>query len=99
KQLEELIENQELLQKKVMAAEQIRDPDARQAELQRLAREQEKLERLTRELAQRLNRTQGEGAGDELKHAAREMKQARDQLESGEPAGEKITGALERLDE
>jgi hypothetical protein len=97
--LDEIVEKQELLQKKVREAEKLQDPEKRREELEKLAREQEKLEREARDLAQKLSRNQGERAADELKRAAREMAQAREQLENGDPAGEKIIDALERLDE
>lgn len=99
KQLEELIDKQERLQKKVEAAQNLGDPAQKAAELEKLAREQEKLEAETRELAQRLSRDQGERAADELRRAAREMDRARQQLESGEARPEKMDDALDRLDE
>jgi hypothetical protein len=97
-QLDELIEQQERLQKKVEAAEAIRDPEERKAELQKLSREQEKLEAEARDLAQRLTRNQGERAAEELRRAARDMAQAREQIENGDPPGEKLDDALDRLD-
>jgi hypothetical protein len=99
KQLDELIEKQELLQKKVEKAEAIPDAEQRKSELEKLSREQEKLEREARDLAQRLTRNQGERAADELKRAAREMAQSREQMENGDPAGEKMLDALDRLDD
>ena len=83
KQLDELIEKQELLQKKAETAETIQDPEQRRAELEKLGREQEKLEREARDLAQRLTRNQGERAADELKRAAREMTQAASRWRTG----------------
>jgi hypothetical protein len=99
RQLTELFDKQELLQKKSRDAEAIKDPEQRRAELDKLAREQEKLEAEARELAQRLTRNQGERAADELKRAAREMAQARERLENGDPAAEKMDDALDRIDD
>lgn len=99
KQLDELIEKQELLQKKVEAAQDIKDPAKKAEELDKLARQQEKLEAEARDLAQRLSRDQSERAADELRRAAREMERAREQLDSGEARPEKMDDVLERLDE
>jgi hypothetical protein len=99
KQLDDLIEKQERLQKKVREVEQIRDPEQRRAEMEKLSRDQEKLEREARDLAQKLTRNQGEKAADELQRAAREMARAREQMETGDQAGEKVADALERLDD
>jgi hypothetical protein len=99
KQLNELIDKQELLQKKLQAAEKLADPEQRRVELDKLGREQKKLEDEARDLAQKLSRNQGEKAADELRRAAREMAQARERIENGDPAGEKIEDALERLDD
>lgn len=98
-QLADLVEKQELLQKKVEQAEANPDPVQRKDQLEKLARQQEQLEREARELAQKLTRNQGERPADELKRAVREMAQAREQLENGDPAGDKMIDALERLDE
>jgi hypothetical protein len=98
-ELNELIDRQEQLQKKVEAAGTMRDSNRRQAELQKLGREQETLEAETRELAQRLSRDRGEPAAEELRRAARDMAQARDQLDNGDAAVEKMDDALDRLDD
>jgi hypothetical protein len=99
RQLEELIEKQEVLQKKVVDAETLKDPRQRMQELDKLAREQEKLDTEARDLAQRLSRNQGERAAEELRRAAREMERAREQLESGEAQPEKMDDVLDRLDD
>ena len=99
KQLDDLIDQQERLQKKVEAAEALRDSEERKAELEKLAREQKKLEAEVRDLAQRLTRNQGERAAEELRRAARDMAQAREQIENGDPATERLDDALDRLDE
>jgi hypothetical protein len=100
KELDDLIQDQERLQKKAQEAGQIADPARRKQELERLAREQERLEERARELAQRLSRQRGEQAGQELRRAGRAMEQARDQLEQGDPAAaDKQDDALDRLDE
>ena len=99
KQLDELIEKQERLQKKVEDAEALKDPMQRTRKLEKLSREQEKLETDARDLAQRLSRNQGERAAEELRRAAREMERAREQLESGDARPEKMDDVLDRLDD
>jgi hypothetical protein len=97
--LDQLIEKQELLQKKVKEANQIPDPKEREEALQRLAPEQEKLEQEARELAQRLNRAEAEDAAQELRRSIRQMEQAREELEQGRAADATQEDALERLDD
>jgi hypothetical protein len=97
--LNNLIDEQELLQKKVEEAKQIKDPLKREEELQKLAREQERLERQAKELAQRLSRAQAEPAAQELRRAAGKMEQAREELEQGIAADDTQEDALQRLDE
>jgi hypothetical protein len=99
RELNELIQDQERLQRRTEEAGQITDPGRRQQELQRLAREQERLQERARELAQRLTRQRGEPAGRDLRGAARAMDQARDQLDQGSPAEDKQDDALDRLDD
>jgi hypothetical protein len=99
RELDDLIEDQERLQKQAQEAGQIADPGQREQELKRLAREQERLQERARELAQRLTRQRGEQAGRDLRGAARAMDQARDQLDQGEPATDKQDDALDRLDD
>jgi hypothetical protein len=99
KELNELIDKQERLQKKVEDAQAIKDPAQRAEMLEKLSREQEKLEAEARDLAQRLSRNQAEPAAEELRRAAREMAQAREQLDNGEARPEKMDDVLDRLDD
>ena len=88
-ELEQLMQDQERLQKKAQDAGRIAAPKQRQQELERLAREQERLQERARELAQRLMRQRGEQAAGELRRAARAMDQAREQLDTGSLAEDK----------
>lgn len=97
--LDNLLDQQERLQKKVREAEQIRDPMEREEALKRLAPEQERLEQEAKELAQRLNRADAEEAAQELRRGARQMEQAREELEQGRAADQTQEEALERLDD
>ena len=99
KKLDELIDEQERLQKKVEAARKIGDPEQRKEELQKLAREQERLERETRDLAERLNRARAEEPAQQQRRAARQMDEARQQLEDGQPPTAAQDEALDRLDD
>lgn len=99
KQIDDLLDQQELLQKKTEAAAARPGTQERRNELDKLAREQERLERQARDLAQKLSRNRGERAADELRRAARDMARAREQLDNGEPADDAMLDALERLDE
>jgi hypothetical protein len=94
-----LTEEQERLQKKVEAAKAIADPQERRDELKKLAREQERLERQARELAQQLSGARTDEAAQQLRRAARAMEDARDQLEQGEPGDAAQDQALDRLDD
>ena len=115
--LNDLIDEQERLQRKVEAAQRLPDPvgglvggagqvggkmlrpEETQEALRKLAREQDRIERLTRDLAQRLARDGNEPAAQSLRRAAREMDTARQQLEQGEPAELTQDDALDRLDD
>jgi chromosome segregation ATPase len=99
REIDDLFNRQELLQKKVEEAQKLQDPAQRIQELEKLSREQEKLEAETRDLAQRLSRNQSERAAEELRRAARDMAQAREQLENGEARTEKMDDALDRIDD
>ena len=97
--IEKLIGDQELLQKKVEAAKQETDPMKRADELQKLAREQERLEKEAQELAQQLNRAGDSGAAQDLRRAARQMADAKQQLEQGQLPEAQQDESLERLDD
>src|SRR5207237_848108 len=97
--LDDLVRDQEQLQKRAKDAGQLADAGERRQELERLAREQEQLQQRVRDVAQRLTRLRGDSAGEELRRAARAMDQARDLMDRGEPAGDKQDDALDRLDD
>jgi hypothetical protein len=97
--LDQLLDGQELLQKKISAAKQIADPMQREDELKKLAPEQEKLEREARELAQQLSRLGADAAAQDVRRAARQMADAREELEQGRPPETNQEEALQRLDE
>lgn len=98
-ELDNLIDQQERLQKKVKEANQLPDPKEREEALKKLAPEQERLEQEAKELAQRLNRAEAEDAAQELRRGARQMEQAREELEQGRAADQTQEDALERLDD
>jgi len=97
--INELIERQESLQKKVEQAQGIADPMARAAELKRLAQEQQRLEKLTRDAAKELADTNAEQSAQSLRRAERLMEEAREQLEQGQRAEMTQDDVLDQLDE
>lgn len=97
--LEQLITEQEFLQKKIDDAKRIADPDKRAAALKELAAEQERLERQAQELAQQLSRAGADESAQQLRRAARQMEQSRQLLEQGIPPEFNQEEALNRLDE
>lgn len=97
--LEQLITEQELLQKKIDEAKKIADPDKRAEALKALAAEQERLERQAQELARQLARAGADESAQQLRRAARQMEQARQQLEQGMAPDFNQEEALNRLDE
>jgi hypothetical protein len=99
RELDDLIRDQERLQKRANDASRIADATERKQELDRLAREQERLQQRSRELAQRLTRLRGEQAASDLRRAARTMDQVREALDQGQSAAEKQEDVLDRLDE
>jgi hypothetical protein len=97
--LEQLIGEQELLQKKIDDARKIPDADKRAEALKELASEQERLERVAQELAQQLSRAGADEAAQQLRRAGRQMEQSRQLLEQGVPPDFNQEEALNRLDE
>lgn len=97
--LDQLLEAQEGLQKKVDAAARLADPMQRTDELRKLSREQEKLRQQADELAKQLTRSGNEQTARELRRAARQMEEARGQLEQGQPPAASQEDALDSLDE
>ncbi len=99
KELEELIAEQERLQKKTKEAEAITDPKKREQELQRLARQQRQLQKKAQEALQRLSRLQAGSASQALGRAGEQMEEAGRQLSRGQAAQENQEEILDRLDE
>jgi hypothetical protein len=97
--LEQLIGDQELLQKKIDDAGKIADPDKRAEALKELAPEQERLERIAQELARQLSRVGADESAQQVRRAARQMEQARQLLEQGMPPELNQEEALNHLDE
>src|SRR5439155_17551447 len=81
--LDDLADQQERLQKKVKDAQNIADTAAREKELAKLAREQQRLTEEARDLAQELSRLKAKDAADALNKAAKEMADAVARLERG----------------
>ena len=96
--LDALMDKQERLQKKVREAQQIADPVQRDQELERLAREQEKLRDEAKDLAQELSRLKAGSASQTLSRAGQEMANANERLQRGEKADDVQEDALEKLD-
>lgn len=96
--IQNLIEKQEQLQKKVDQALSREDPQEQKLELEKLAREQRDLERQTREEAQKLIREGANQSAETLRRAARQMNDAAETLERGESPLEKQDDILDTLD-
>ena len=97
--LDKLLDEQERLQKKIDAAEKIQDETLKRQTLKDLAKDQERLEKLAREMSQRLGRQQADQPAEQLRRAADEMAKAAEQLRNGQSPGEKTDDALDRLDD
>jgi hypothetical protein len=97
--LAELAERQDRLQKKVQEAAALTDPMQREAALQRLAREQEAIQKEAQEMVRELSRLRSERAGQALGQATARMEQAGRQLDRQEDAQESQEEALDRLNE
>lgn len=97
--VEQLLEEQERLQKRSTEARAIGDEPQRRTALAELADEQDRLRERADDLAQRLTRWNQESSARELRRAARAMRQARDQIEHGDPADDHQDDALDRLDD
>jgi hypothetical protein len=100
KDLDELIDKQERLQKKVKEAAGIADPKEREQQLQRLAKEQAELHKKAQETLEELARLRrAQPAGQDLGKAGEQMEEAARQLTRGEQADDKQEEALDRLDD
>jgi hypothetical protein len=99
KQLDELIDEQERLQKKVQEAQKLEDPKEREEALKRLAKQQAELQQKAQDLMKQLSRLRAERASGALGKAGGEMEQAGGELSRGRQGNDKQEDALERLDE
>ncbi len=90
---------QDELRKKVQEANQLTDPMARQEELRRLAREQEKLRQETQEMIRELTRLRAERAARAAADAAERMGRAGQQLTQNQDPDDDQDEALDRLNE
>src|SRR5262249_54389095 len=96
--LNALADAQDDLRKRAAAAAKISDPMKREAELKRLAAEQDKLIERGRELLQRLTRDHADAAARDARAALDHMQTARDDLENGNPGTRPQNDAVQRLD-
>jgi hypothetical protein len=97
--LDELIKEQEQLQKKVKEAGQIGDKAKREEELKRLVQKQQELQKKTQDMVQQLTRLRASRAGQALSQAGGQMEGAGKQLERGQQGEDEQEEALERLNE
>ena len=97
--LDSLAEAQDELRKKVREAAANPDPVARQEELQRLAREQDRLRDDAKEMLQKLQRRKADDAARDLQAAIDQMEAARDDLEKGQPPAQPQEDAIDRLEQ
>lgn len=91
---------QEMLQKKIDAAEQIQEPADRELQLEQLRREQQKIREALEETLRRLERLQS-SAAESTARAAGRLKEAEDGLANGDAkaAQEQIQEALDDLEQ
>jgi len=99
KELEDLMDRQERLQKKVKEALNNPNVQERQEALQKLAQEQRDLEEEVAKKARELARLQANRAGNDLAKAAQRMDKAANQLDRGEDPDEAQEDALDRLED
>jgi hypothetical protein len=99
KNVDDLADRLERLQKKVREAMNITDTKEKRAALQKLAEEQRRLEEEARKKSRELARLQVPRAGRDLARAAEEMGRAAQQLDDGEDPDEAQKEALERLED
>jgi hypothetical protein len=97
--VEELLDEQEKLQRKIREASKIQDPKKREEELARLARSQKELQRKTKDVLERVTRSGNQRAKQALEQTQEEMAEAVKRLERNKPDDEKQEDALDRLDE
>jgi hypothetical protein len=97
--LDALAGAQDDLRKRAADAAKISDPVKREAELKRLAAEQDKLIERGRELLQRLTRERADAAARDARDALDRMQTARDDLERGNPGTRPQSEAVDKLDQ
>lgn len=97
-ELEQLLRDQEQLQKQVQDAAKTPDSIQRQERLHQLAKEQRGIEERARDLAQRLSREQDDLAAQQLRRATRQMAEASERMDRGESATDKQDEILDQLD-
>jgi hypothetical protein len=97
--VEELMDEQEKLQRKIREAAKIEDPKKREEELVRLAAKQKELQQKTKEAVERVSRAGNQRAKQALEQAQEDMAEAVKRLEKKQPDDEKQEDALDRLDE
>jgi hypothetical protein len=97
--LRELEDEQDRLRKKVKEAQQLKDPAARQAAMQNLRADQQRLLARSKQLAEELKTLQSQRAQQALEDAAAEMEDALKRLERGEEKEEDQDEILDRLAE
>jgi hypothetical protein len=99
KELEEIAQEQERLQKKARDIDKIKDPKKREEELRSLARQQRELKKKAEELAKQLSRMRQQRAGQALGRAVEQMERAGQQMEGGKNPDDDQEEALDRIDE
>lgn len=87
KQLVKIEQEQEGLRKRLQKAAEIKDPEERRRELERLTRRQKELQEEAERFARRLKRLQANEAGQSMAQASSSMKQAGEQGEQGDAGG------------
>lgn len=97
-ELNELGDAQDGLRKQAADAVRLADPARREAELKKLAVEQDKLIEQGKELLQRLVRERSDAAANDTRRAIDQMENARDDLESGKSGARSQDQAVDRLD-
>ncbi len=96
--LDDLAAAQDDLRKRTAEAMKIADPARREAELKKLAPEQDKLIERGKELFQRLTRERADAAARDTRAAVDRMETARNDLENGNSGMRAQNDAVERLD-
>jgi hypothetical protein len=99
KELKQLTDDMERLQKKSRDAAKIADPKERQRQLKKLAEKQKELQEEAQKKVRELARLQAGDAAKSLEEAGEKMARAARELDRGESPEEEQKEALERLDD